>query len=55
MANDQRGHELKYAIYVSDKDMGRSEAIEFLNDFFKRTFGRYCEKMNEITDWDGPL
>ena len=45
-----RGWELKYAIYINDKEMSQDEAVEYVNKFMRKKF-----KAKEIVDWDGPL
>lgn len=46
-----RGHELKYAIYVDREAHPEEEdATEYVNELLRDLF-----KKEAITDWDGPL
>ena len=49
---DERGHELKYAIYVDAETYPEEdEAIEYVNIILRHLF----KTEDSITDWDGPL
>jgi len=49
---DERGHELKYAIYIDSEIFPEEEdAVEYLNDIMRELF----KTKSGVNDWDGPL